>query len=79
MVYTDGIHLIADDLGELHQFAHEIGLKRVWFQEKHRHPHYDLTTKRMRNRALKFGAELVSSRELILISRRNRQWISNKL
>jgi len=31
MVYTDGIHLVADSLEELHEFAHKIGLKREWY------------------------------------------------
>jgi len=31
-----------DDLQELHDFAASIGLKREWFQDKPRHPHYDL-------------------------------------
>ena len=47
-VYTDGTHLIADSLDELHAFAAKIGLKRYWFQDaKKLHPHYDITTRRM--------------------------------
>ena len=66
MIYTDGTHLIGTTLGELHAFAQGIGLKREWFQERARHPHYDLTSKRMTKRALSHGAELVSTRQLIL-------------
>lgn len=41
-LFFDGIHLISDcDLGELHQFAKRVGLKREWFQDK-RVPHYDV-------------------------------------
>ena len=29
------------------QFNKEMGLKREWFQNHPKHPHYDLTTKRM--------------------------------
>lgn len=46
MIYTDGIHLVADRLQELHGFAGIIGLKRCYFEGvKKRHPHYDLWTK----------------------------------
>lgn len=65
-VYTDGVHLVSDDLDELHAFAARLGLKREWFQD-HRHPHYDLTTQRKRDEALRRGAVKVSSRELIKI------------
>lgn len=64
MIYTDGVHLVASSLDELHSFAQKSGLKRVWFQDK-RIPHYDITTKRMLNRALREGAVLVTGRELV--------------
>lgn len=69
MIYTDGTHLITDaDLGELHQFAAKLGLKREWFQDSNpRHPHYDLTTQRIRKRALALGAQLVSVRDVVRI------------
>ena len=66
MVYTDGVHLIADSEKELHDFAKKIGLKRDWFQD-HRHKHYDLTTKRMANKAIINGAILKTTREIIFI------------
>jgi len=65
MVYTDGVHLKADSINELHKFASKIGLKREWFQD-HRHQHYDLTSNKMRERAIKMGAILVTSKELIV-------------
>jgi hypothetical protein len=65
-VYTDGTHLIAANEKELHLFAIEIGLKFEWFQKK-RLPHYDLTTVRMMNKAIKAGAKLVTSRDIVLI------------
>lgn len=44
MVYCDGVHLIADSISELHQFAVQIGLKRCWFENKRhkKQPHYDV-------------------------------------
>ncbi len=46
MLYTDGIHLIADSIEELHTFANSIGLNRNYFYGKRKgHPHYDLTNK----------------------------------
>lgn len=43
MVYTDGVHLVADTLGELHKFAFSIGLKYCYFEGTRKgHPHYDL-------------------------------------
>lgn len=68
MIYTDSLgHLVSDtSLEELHQFARSIGLKRKWFQDG-RHPHYDLTTTRARNRALDAGAKLVSPLEIVKI------------
>lgn len=68
MVYTDGVHLIADSIVELHEFAAQLGLHREWFQD-HRHPHYDLTTGRMQGKAITHGAILMSRRNLIIISK----------
>lgn len=68
MIYTDGIHLVSDeDDYELHAFAKKIGLKRAWFQFDSKHAHYDLTSKRMVEKALSEGAIKVSTRELINI------------
>lgn len=64
MVYTDGIHLVADSLEELHRFARGIGLRKSWFQDK-RLPHYDLTTQRASQRAINVGAIVVSSRTIV--------------
>jgi len=67
MVIFDKIgHMISDESWEeLHQFAHKIGLKREWFQEKEDLSHYDLTTQRMKVRAVHFGARLVTPREIV--------------
>jgi len=64
MVYTDGVHLVADSLIELHQFARKIGLKKEWFQDK-RIPHYDLTTTTKRLKAIGHGAALVTERDIV--------------
>ena len=66
--YFDEIgHMIADSLGELHEFAGRIGLKRCWFQH-HGHPHYDLTTVGKRCQAEARGAVRVPT--MVLLYRR---------
>jgi hypothetical protein len=70
-VYTDGIHLVADSLEELHAFAKGLCFPESWFQNKKReHPHYDLTTSRAVARAIWYGAIRISSKELLTIMRR---------
>lgn len=48
-------HMWADTPEELHALAARIGLRRSWFQEHSRLPHYDLTPGR-RRAALAAGA-----------------------
>jgi len=43
---------------ELHQFAEKIGLKREYFQDKPRFPHYDLIPSK-RRQALRNGAKFM--------------------
>lgn len=66
MILTDNTgHLVSDSsLDELHLFAKSIGLRREWFQDK-RIPHYDLTTARIRARAVGNGALLVGSKDIV--------------
>ena len=65
-------HLTTDgDLEDLHEFAQSIGLKREWFQEHPRVPHYDLRPSK-RERALEAGAVFVSAREQALRRREQR-------
>lgn len=53
--YNWSAHLFADTEAELHTLAKKIGLKRAWFQEHARLPHYDVTLA-MRVKAIKAGA-----------------------
>lgn len=69
-VYSDGVHLTADSLDELHKFANELNLKRKWFQGTKKHPHYDLTSDNVALRALLLGAKPVVSREIVKIAKR---------
>lgn len=57
-------HLVADSVAELHAFAQRLGLKREWFQDKSRYPHYDVTVK-VRQRALELGAVEGDKRAII--------------
>lgn len=62
-------HMMSDTAGpagiaELHAFARKIGLKRSWFQNKPRHPHYDLSSQK-RAQAIAGGAEAVTPLQLI--------------
>ncbi len=59
-------HMVSDDLEELHAMAAKIGLRREWFQNHTRHPHYDLMAF-TRTRAVENGAIEVSRRELVRI------------
>lgn len=58
-------HMMADSLDELHEMAKRIGLRREWFQDDLRKPHYDLVVS-MRKRAIKYGAISVSSEWLLV-------------
>lgn len=69
IVYTDKIHLVADTLSELHDFAKKIGLKRSYYHGVRKgHPHYDLLGKK-KVIAVENGAIVISSKELLLISK----------
>lgn len=57
-------HMVADTLDELHAMAAALGLRRAWFQNKVRWPHYDVCAA-TRERALKLGAVPVTGRQLI--------------
>jgi len=70
MIYTDKVHLVGNDLSELHCFAKSVGLKPSWFQRHQRHPHYDITTSRMLGRILSRNRVIVvSTKRLITVCR----------
>lgn len=61
--WNTACHLIADSVGELHEFAKRLGLKRTWFQDK-TIPHYDLVTSK-RVWAVELGAVEISDKEFV--------------
>ncbi len=66
MIITDGRHLVSTiSEDELHTFAECLGFKKSWYQKDNKHPHYDLTTKATRQRAINAGAKLTSSKALV--------------
>jgi hypothetical protein len=68
MIYTDMIHLIADDLNELHEFAKNIGLHRNYFHGVRKgHPHYDLTSKHIKNKVIERNVKIISSKDIVNI------------
>lgn len=74
IIYTDGVHLMItrrEPIALLHVFAEEIGLRRGWFQDHDKHPHYDLTTERKFLKAVDFGANVICVRRLILLCNRD--------
>lgn len=64
MTYTDGKHLVADTIDELHAFALRLGLKREWFQNHLKHPHYDLFGSKV-TKARTLGACKISSKDIV--------------
>lgn len=72
MIYTDGIHMIASSIKELHEFAETIGLHRCFFENprKKRHPHYDLMNQKIREKAIENGAIVVTDREIVKLCRK---------
>lgn len=64
-------HMIADSSSELHAMADRIGVARRHFQGDASTPHYDIC-KSKRALAVKHGAVMVTSRELVEQIRRLR-------
>lgn len=72
-------HMIADSEAELHMFARRIGLKSDWFHVSSSGvPHYDLSPNK-RNMAIAYGAQEITGKELVEISRRNRLRLSQNV
>ena len=65
-VYFDGVHLMCKDLDVLHATAQMAGLKRCWFQNHPRHPHYDVLSTRIIRNLVNSGVKLVTSRGLLI-------------
>jgi hypothetical protein len=61
--------MVADSEEELHAFAESLGLKREWFQNHGRIPHYDVTDTK-RAEAITAGALPISSKELVRMFRK---------
>lgn len=74
MIYTDGIHLVADTLDELHKFANSIGIKRNYFHGLRKgHPHYDLTNKDIIRTVLDSDEiEIVGGKKILEISKKSK-------
>ena len=62
-------HMVADSLNELHQMADRVGVARKHFQNHGKIPHYDIC-KSNREKAIKYGAKEVSSKDLVRAGRR---------
>jgi len=53
---------------ELHAFADKLGLKRRWYQSARsgeQHAHYDLTSRHIYKKAVRFGARQVDPSDLV--------------
>jgi len=61
-------HMMADTLEELHEMADKIGIKRKWFQNHKKYPHYDIS-KAKRKLAVEFGSKEMSARDLVKMMR----------
>ncbi len=68
MLYTDKIHLVADTIEELHEFAKSIGIGR-WYYEGVRkgHPHYDIPRKKLA--AVLAQVPIVDKRKILEVSK----------
>jgi len=63
--YKYSCHLFADDQLELIDFAViKLVLKAEWYQD-HKYPHFDITASK-RAKALKLGAQEITTREWLL-------------
>jgi len=71
MVFTDGIHIVADSLNELHQFCNTVGIKKCWFEGVEKgHPHYDIPKRQKVKRIfLEPNVKRITTRELLKISK----------
>jgi hypothetical protein len=64
-------------IDELHEFVERLGLRRAWFQDSSRFPHYDLTAKK-RLQAIRLGAQAVDVRTAVMRARALRTTVVSK-
>lgn len=76
--WPEACHLFADTTEELHAFALRLGMRRSWFQDDPRLPHYDLTPRR-RRKALYYGAKEMPRLFVKLMMERNLQKDAERL
>jgi len=65
VILTDGTHLVGDPVEKLHKFAESVGLKKSWYQNHSKHPHYDILSKDIMKKALLKGAVLGTKKQII--------------
>lgn len=71
MIYTDGTHLVADTLEELHQFCKLAGIKKCWYEGYRKgHPHYDIPDYKKQTIMNHSGVKFVRPREVLAISKK---------
>jgi len=73
MVYTDGVHLTADSLGELYEYANKVGLNPDWidFMGRTFHPHFDICGHVKRRVLADVSVQKVSCKELVKLCIKN--------
>lgn len=70
-------HMVADSLYELHSFCLIHNINKCWFDNHPRHPHYDIT-EAQRTLLLPY-VKVISSKELLLISKKLKKMFKNRL
>jgi hypothetical protein len=76
IIYTDGIHVVAYVLDDLHDWAEANGVKRCWYEGYNKgHPHYDLPKRR--GKELMKGLRRIGPKKLLEISKWS--WLFDKM
>lgn len=66
MIYTDGVHLVATTIKELHAFAAQLRIPACWYHGYHKgKPHYDLNSPERVEAAYDAGAVKVTDRQIV--------------
>jgi hypothetical protein len=66
MVFTDGLHLVALSLDELHSFAERIGLSKSLFIDNIKHPYYNVSNYSSQ-KVIEHGACIVPTKRIVEI------------